>query len=125
MAEKCQIIKPDGNCCKANALPGNPHCFAHDAGSVAKRQAARSAGGKARSRPRETLPDDVPDLTLSSVKDVTSALGKLTNLLPKGKLDVKVTNGAAYLLSTMLKTVEVGELEERVAEPERRGKVAS
>lgn len=114
--EPCQAQRRDGSPCQGRALPGSTFCQFHDPARRERQQEARRAGGAAGKKRLAVLPADGPDLPLSSVSEVTSALGLVTNRTLKGLLDVKVANAAGYLLSSLLKALQAGDLEREMAE---------
>src|SRR5262245_39488332 len=99
---QCTATKTDGQPCRATALPGKEHCVFHDPDSAGRRKAARSAGGRARLRPRATLPPDTPDVPLASVADVVALLGVTANQVRTGKIDCKVGSTVAYICNALV-----------------------
>jgi hypothetical protein len=77
------------------------------------------AGGRERSRPAATLAPDAPDLALKSVANVVVALGLTVNQVRTGRLGVNVGNCLGQLLQVLLKAIEGGDLEARIAALER------
>jgi hypothetical protein len=73
------------------------------------------AGGRERSRPAATLPPDTPDLPLKSVADVMVALGLTINQVRTGRLAVNIGNCLGVLAGVLLKAIEGGDLEQRIA----------
>jgi hypothetical protein len=76
---------------------------------------ARRTGRAARSRPAKVLEPDEPDLPLEGVRDVTRLLADTINRVRKGQLDPKIANTVGYLAGIMLRSFEVGELEDRLS----------
>jgi hypothetical protein len=97
------------------AVSNSAYCFAHDPASACRRRAACRAGGRARSRKAAVLPPDTPNLELRTVGDVLALLGQTINQVRKGLLDPRPANAIAGLAALLLKCLEVGELERRVA----------
>jgi hypothetical protein len=117
---RCNHKKPDGARCRANALPGTERCMFHDPAKAAARAAGRQKGGVNRSKPAATLGPDTPDLPLKSVADVVAALGQTINQVRSGRLAVNVGNCLGVLAGVLLKAIEGGELEQRLAALEAR-----
>jgi hypothetical protein len=118
MADKCQFRKKNGNCCGANARPTNGLCFFHDPARSAGGRRARKAGGIHRSRTAAVLPVHTPDHPLGNTTDVSALLADSINQLRRGQLDPRVANAMGYLTSVLLRSLEQGPLEERLAKIE-------
>jgi hypothetical protein len=116
--DQCSSIKPDGSRCRAGALPGKPFCVFHDPTLSDRRAEGRRRGGENRRAP--VLPADAPDLLLTSVADVVALLGQTINQVRRGELDPRVGNAVGYLGSVLLRAIEGGELERRIAALEGR-----
>ena len=115
---KCHFRKKDGSRCGANAQPDNGTCVFHDPARAGDGPRARQAGGLNRSRPAKTLPPDTPDHSLASPKDVSNLLADSINQLRRGELDPRVANAVGYLSTVLLRALEQGPLEERMAKLE-------
>jgi hypothetical protein len=61
------------------------------------------------------LPADTPDHPLVNTTDISSMLADSINRLRRGQLDPRVANGMGYLASILLKALESGRIEERLA----------
>jgi len=61
------------------------------------------------------LPKDTPDHPLASPSDVSSLLAQSINQLRRGQLDLRIANGIGYLASVLLRALEQGPMEERLA----------
>jgi hypothetical protein len=66
------------------------------------------------------LPPDAPDLPLNSVCDVVRLLGETINQVRTGRLGVNVGNCVGVLAGVLLKAIEGGDLEQRLAALEAR-----
>ncbi len=115
VAGQCRHIKPDRSPCRANALHGSDFCFFHDPNSAAEREAARSSGGRERSRRAAVLPADTPDRPLASAADVTGLLAQTINQVRRGEIDPRISNAVGYLAGILLKAKEKDDLEQRMA----------
>lgn len=111
----CNHVKPEGSRCKAPVLPGKPLCAFHDPDLAAKRAEGRKRGGQVRSRPAAVLPATTPDAALATVSDVAAFLGATVNQVRRGELDPKVGNCLGVLCGQLLKAIEGGEHERRLA----------
>jgi hypothetical protein len=88
-------------------------CFFHCPSVAPERTAARQTGG--RNNKAGALPLDAPDCPLQSVAEVVSLIADTVNRTRRGQLDPKVANCVGYLLGILMKALEMGSLEERVA----------
>jgi len=112
----CKQTKEDGTPCQTNAMAGSDYCFFHDPAKADEREAARRAGGSVGKT--AVLPPDAPDVSLSSVANVIVLLGLTVNQVRRGQIDPKVANAIGYLTATLLRALEQGDIEKRVAELE-------
>jgi len=110
---QCKQIKADGTRCQANAVNGSDYCFAHDPEREAERRAARQAGGRVGKT--KVLPSDTPDVPLSSSMEVAALLGQTINQVRRGDVDPKVANTVGYLSGVLIRALEVGDIEQRLA----------
>jgi hypothetical protein len=118
MADKCHFRKKNGTRCGANAQPANGLCIFHDPAKASEGRRARRAGGIARSRAAAVLPSGTPDHPLGNTQEVSTFLADSINQLRRGQLDPRVANGMGYLSSVLLRALEQGPLEERLAKIE-------
>lgn len=102
----------------ANAQSGNGLCIFHDPTRLADGQRARRAGGLTRTRVAKVLPADTPDYRLGNANDVSALLGDSINRLRRGELDPRVANAIGYVASVLLRALEQGPIEERLAKLE-------
>jgi hypothetical protein len=118
MAKKCQSRKKNGDRCGADAQTGKILCVFHDPARAADGRRARRAGGITRSRLARVLAADTPDHQLGNTNDVSALLSDSTNRLRRGQLDPRVANAMGYLTSVLLRALEQGPVEERLAKIE-------
>lgn len=111
----CKRQKANGQPCKATALHGSDACFFHHPDMATKRKAAQRAGGIERSKTATVLPAELPDVPLANVQDVIELLGTTINQVRTGRVDPRVSNAVGYLAGIMLKALEQGPIEERLA----------
>ena len=112
-SRQCTQVKADGARCQANAITGSDYCFAHDPARAEDRQAARQAGGRVGKT--KVLPPETADAPLSRATDVVALLGETINQVRRGEVDPRVANTVGYLSATLLRALEVGDIEERLA----------
>ena len=115
MADKCHFRKKDGRRCGANAQHANGLCVFHDPARVDDGHRARRDGGVHRSRAAAVLPSDTPDHPLGDTNQVSILLADSINRLRRGQLDPRVANSMGYLASVLLKALENGRIEDRLA----------
>lgn len=113
---QCKQIKDDGVLCQTHAMIGSDYCFFHDPAKAAEREAARRVGGSVGKT--AALPPDTPDVQLVSVAHVVAFLGGTINQVRRGQIDPKVANATGYLTATLLRALEQGDIEKRLAELE-------
>jgi|SRR5579863_1886556 hypothetical protein len=115
MANKCTFRKQDGSRCGANAQAVNGLCVFHDPAHATDGHRARQAGGVNRSRRAAALPADTPEHSLRDTRDVSALLGDSINRLRRGELEPRIANAIGYLASVLLRALEQGPMEERLA----------
>jgi hypothetical protein len=106
----CTATRRNGSPCAAQALPGKPHCFAHDPSLAAKRQAAYTAGGRGKSnvsRAHKRLPADL--------KDVLAQLLTALDEVHRGDLDPRQATAMSSLAGSIARIYEGAELEARIS----------
>ncbi len=114
-SSRCQSLNCRGEPCGAVARPRREWCAFHDPECRKGQQAARRAGGKARSMPRACLPANVPALPLSDAKGVCGLLADTIHQVRTGQVDTKIASTVGYLASVLVRALEVGGLEDRLA----------
>ena len=65
-----------------------------------------------------TLTDDQPDVQIRDSRDVIVLVSDTINAVLKGRIDPRIANTVGYLANVLLKAVDQGVLEERLAELE-------
>jgi hypothetical protein len=117
MANKCQFRKKNGSKCEADAQTGKQVCVFHDPEQSATVKRARRAGGIKRSRPAKVLPHDAPEVAVKGCSDVSTLITASINQL-RGELDPRVANGIGYLATVLLRSLEQGQMEQRISKME-------
>jgi hypothetical protein len=118
MTRKCQSRKKNGKRCGADAQSGKTIRVFHDPVRTSDCERARRTGGLNRARRASVLPAETPDHTLTMPKDVSDLLAQSINQLRRGQLDPKIANAVGYLSTVLLRALEQGPLEERMAKVE-------
>lgn len=115
MTKQCKFRKKDGGRCRANAQSANGLCVFHDPARASDGHRARRAGGLTRTRSMAILPADTPDHPLTNPRQVSDLLAKSINQLRRGELDLRIANGIGYLAGVLLRALEQGPIEDRLA----------
>jgi len=113
VAEKCTFIKPNAQRCRAWSGKESTFCFSHDPNLAAKRAAWRKAGGE-----RGPIRNGNP-IEARTVKEIQEQLWAVLGASWELKNSGERTRALVGVLALLLRTLEVGELEERVAAIER------
>lgn len=113
--KKCEFQKKNGDRCDADAQTSKSLCVFHDPARASDGQRARRAGGITRSSAAAVLPTDTPDQPLGDTNQVSVLLADSINRLRRGQLDPRIANAMGYLASVLLKALESGKLEGRLA----------
>jgi hypothetical protein len=117
MGVTCSAIARSGSRCQRPALAGKQHCLMHDPASAELRREASRKGGKARAnaeRAKKLIPSAMSPEELG---------GRLSDVFLKvvdGKLSPKIGTAASTIARALIDVRTAGELEERLAELERR-----
>jgi hypothetical protein len=109
------LKKKNGERCGADAQTGTNVCVFHDPDKASDGHRARHAGGVTRSRLAAVLPLDTADHPLGDTNQVSVLLADSINRLRRGQLDPRVSNAVGYLASVLLKALENGRIEDRLA----------
>lgn len=110
---KCRGKRADGDPCHAAVASGSDYCFFHDPDRAEERREAQALGG---SRNRmKTLATDAPDVTVGTCEDVVRLLAKTINQVRRGEIDPRVANAVGYLANVLIRALEQGEIEARLA----------
>lgn len=107
-APRCQASRADGVPCRAGVRPGASFCFQHDPARQAQAQAARAAGGKARSTPAPAAPID-----LTTPESCIAALQETVDRVRRGDEPLGVARLVVYSISVARAIVQ-SDLEERL-----------
>ena len=116
MSDRCRATTNAGERCKAVAMTDGL-CALHADPERAVKMGRMS--GQAR---RSKHPDPQPELEMTppqSAQEVRNALGQFMADVRAGRLDPKVASTLGYLASVLLKSIEVADVEERLAALEK------
>jgi hypothetical protein len=118
MAGRCQRRKRNGDRCKGRPGPSG-YCPIHDPANAGAYARGRKQGGRSRNRKATVLPADTPEASLGSMADVVTFLGATINRVLRGQLDAKVGNCLGLLCGQLVKALEKGDFEARLAAVEK------
>ena len=65
-----------------------------------------------------TLHADAPDVNIEDCRDVVRLISETINQVRKGQVDPRIANAVGYLANVLVRAVEQGETERRLAEVE-------
>lgn len=114
MRRQCAFRHPSGEPCRAAPLHDSEFCWVHSPEHAQEAQEARRLGGQRRKR----------EITLSGAYDFEGldTVQGIRRILEIGTLDTLATDNTiarnrtlAYLAMVALRTLEVGDIEERIA----------
>lgn len=100
-------------------MSGSRYCFFHDPKRQAERRAAQSKGGKNALARKCSEPLDLPDVSLTSARDVLGLVSDTISRLRRSEMDRTVCSTVGYLCQTVLKPIEQSEFEDRLDRIER------
>lgn len=107
---KCNFVKENSEQCEANAMQNRQLCFTHNPETQKLRQVATSRGGQT---PKKNL-NPLPPVEINDIKDVTRLLATIINEVREGKIDLRVANCVGYLSGHLIKSLEAGEINEKL-----------
>jgi hypothetical protein len=110
-ANQCHYRHPNQSRCRTYAVHGSKFCYFHDEQCRAKRDAARQAGGRARSRKITVLSPTTADQPLDTAGDVLAMLAATANQVRRGEIDPKIANNVGYLCCVALMAMKQAHLE--------------
>lgn len=114
----CKAVNARGLPCGGYATAGSDFCFAHDPDRAKERKAARSKGGYARHGRQLLTAGDLPE-SFRTIADVTELLECTVKDALTLENSIARARAVGYLAGILFKALEVGDLEERIAELER------
>jgi len=116
---RCKKTKRDGKRCGARALTGNKFCALHaEPGKAAE---LGSRGGRRRAVSNDAENDPLPPGELpQTAEGVRDLLAEAISQVRRRKLDTKVGNALAYVASSLLRAIELSDLESRLRALEER-----
>lgn len=107
---RCNFIKENSDQCEANSMKDSEFCFTHNPETQELRQVAASRGGKS---PKKNFNPLTP-VEINDIRDVTRLLATVINEVREGKIDLRVANCVGYLSGHLIKSLEAGEINEKL-----------
>ncbi len=114
MSTKCTARKRDGKRCGAWAPQGKAKCALHSDPELAAKMGAMHRRGTVGQPDKDTAMLPLPKTAL----EVRDALATAMVQVQARKMDTKTANALAYVGTSLLRAIEVSELEERVKQME-------
>jgi hypothetical protein len=112
---KC-AYQGDAGPCEAWAQQDNDYCYFHDPAKADTRALASAKGGRNSHRKLAGLPDAQAPQTSQNIAET---MGQVIAGVLRGDLDPRIGNSVAYCCATLIKAIEVSELERRLAALEK------
>ena len=110
LSRLCSATTKDGKPCGAIALKGGDRCAFHEHPDMAVVLGAKGGANRRQVLEAADLPDDV-----ETAGDVKRLLAVVVSQVLTGQIATQVANSAGYLLTTMLRAVELADHEDRLA----------
>lgn len=120
ITKQCNFIKENGERCNAIQMKNSEFCYFHNPGTEAERKENIKKGGKRKIYivNSDAVISQRVKFPLTKPKDVTRFLSDLIENTVNGKIDVRISSSIAYLCSTLLKSMELTEVENRISDIE-------
>ncbi len=123
MTERCTAIKKDGSRCSKEAEPGKNRCWSHDPANEDERRRIASRGGKAST----TVLAERRGPAAEEIRELKDELRELARDVKEREVPPPIGTALNQIYNTLLRamdqerrTMETGELEERLAALEAR-----
>jgi len=116
---RCEKKKKDGKRCRARALTGQQFCSLHS--EPGKAAELGSKGGRRRQQTGNSADAELTNVeTPKSATSLRDLLAEAVMLVRMKKLDTKIANALAYTGSTLLRAIELSDVEGRLKQLEER-----
>jgi hypothetical protein len=117
----CKGKTAAGDPCKMPALKGGRYCFTHSPASRAAQAAARKRGGENRHTPHAGNLEAIPE-KIDSIQDAREILNYVKAELLAADNSIPRNRALLALFDSFVRSLEIGELEARIAALEARTK---
>ncbi len=118
MSKKCTATKENGKPCGAWALSGKTKCAFHSDPERAARMGSKHGRKTTLSPDHDVQPLQPP----KTAKDVRNVLADAIAQVHARKMDVRIANSLAYISTSLLRAIEVSDLESQLAAFEQEGR---
>jgi hypothetical protein len=120
MSKKCTAKKDNGERCGAWAVNGKTKCALHSDPELASKMGAKH--GRMAALPADfNAPTTLEDP--KTADQVRNVLAETITQVRRRRMDTRTANALAYVATSLLRAIEVGDIESRLKElEERRGK---
>ncbi len=107
----CIFVKKNGDTCGALAMKNSDFCFFHNPETETKRQETKRKGGKSKVI---VVKGKFPAVKIKKVSDVVKFLTDLINGVLIGEIDLRISTGLTYIANSVLKGLELSQVESRI-----------
>src|ERR1035437_10232013 len=114
MSKRCSAKNRNGKRCGAWAVTGATQCALHSDPARTAEMGSKH-GGRVTFRSRSDA-HGLPHKPLRSVGEVSELLEETINRVRQGPFDLRVANAIGFLAGTLLKALESGRIEDRLAQ---------
>jgi hypothetical protein len=123
MNKRCKFVKKSGEICNAIQMKNSDFCYFHSPETEEERKQNIRNGGKKKvivvsENVNSKLLNNLP-FKLRNAKQVSRFYELLINETLAGNLDLRYSTGISYILSGLLKSLELSEMEERIINIEK------
>jgi hypothetical protein len=116
MSKQCSVRNRSGQRCGAWAVRGEAKCALH----LDPERAARMGSKHGRKSALSSQPDAAPMEPPKTARDVRDALANTMAQVQAHKMDTRVANAMAYVATSLLRAIELSDLETRLTAIEGR-----
>jgi hypothetical protein len=117
----CKAKTATGAPCKMPPIKGTALCFNHSPAHAAQRAQARRTGGQNRHTPHAGNPETIP-ARIGSIEDARAILDYVMAELLAADNSIPRNRALLSLFDSFIRSLEIGELEARIAALEARQK---
>jgi hypothetical protein len=118
MSERCLAKNRNGKRCGAWAVTGKAKCAPHLDPERAAQMGAKHGGRSALPLHTDAVPIEPP----KTAGDIRNVLANTMSQVHSRKMDVRIANSLAYISTSLLRAIEVSDLESRLAALEEQRK---
>ena len=116
MNKICKAITKSGKSCRMLPLKDDNYCYIHSNKTVEEKKISLRNGGKR----KVYIFTDFPEVKLKSISDINRFIALMINKILKNEMDLRIGTGINYLLMTLIKSLELSEIEQRLNKIEKK-----